>query len=284
MFKLDNVKVLHLEPTSNCNAACPQCHRFVGNSINPAIELSDLPLETIKNNLSEKFVKQLDKMFMCGNFGDPAASKYTLDIYKWFREVNPDIKLGMNTNGGLKNTDWWEKLAGLINRELDYVVFSIDGLEDTNHIYRRKVNWQKLMENVTAFISSGGRAQWDMLVFKHNEHQIEQARQLSKDLGFVEFRYKVSKRHLSKPIDFLSPPDSLNIVFENQPTTINCHALEHKSIYMDYRGVIFPCCWLGSTGQSFSLDFIPKLEVPMCKKTCGVTDSLSNFEKQWVES
>jgi hypothetical protein len=67
------------------------------------------------------------------------------------------------------------------------VTFSIDGLEDTNHLYRRNVNWNLLIENVKSFIDAGGTAVWDYLIFKHNEHQIDQAKQYSIDLGFKEF-------------------------------------------------------------------------------------------------
>ena len=36
------------------------------------------------------------------------------------------------------------------------VVWGIDGLEDTTHLYRRNVKWDKLQENFRAYI----RAQW----------------------------------------------------------------------------------------------------------------------------
>jgi len=53
------------------------------------------------------------------------------------------------------------------------------------------------MRNVEAFISAGGRARWDFIVFAHNEHQVEQAEQLSKDMGFEKFQYKKSARFFS---------------------------------------------------------------------------------------
>ena len=45
------------------------------------------------------------------------------------------------------------------------------------------------MENVDAFIGNGGSAFWEYLVFKHNQHQIEEARLLSKKLGFKKFSH-----------------------------------------------------------------------------------------------
>ena len=33
------------------------------------------------------------------------------------------------------------------------------------------------------YIKAGGVARWEFLVFKHNQHQIEEARQLANELG-----------------------------------------------------------------------------------------------------
>ena len=191
MFNIDNVKVLHLEPTSKCNAACPQCARWLddGFTLNPKLTITDLKLHTIQEKLPIELVRQLDKMFMCGTYGDPAAHRDPISIYEWFREVNPQITLGMNTNGGLRNAQFWNKLGKILSNELDYCVFSIDGLDDTNHIYRRNVNYNRVILNAREFIAAGGRAHWDMLVFKHNEHQVDKCMQLARELGFVAFRF-----------------------------------------------------------------------------------------------
>ena len=50
------------------------------------------------------------------------------------------------------------------------------------------------MSNVKTFISNGGRATWEYLVFKHNQHQTSQAEALSKRMGFENFRHFFSER------------------------------------------------------------------------------------------
>lgn len=286
MFDLSRVKVLHIEATSRCNAACPMCNRFEGDEINPKLTLQDLSLEKVRSSIDLEFASNLDKMFMCGNHGDPAASAHALEIYEWFREVNPSITLGMNTNGGLRNTDWWSKLGKILNRERDYVIFSIDGLEDTNHIYRRNVIWPKLMENAQAFISAGGRAHWEMLIFKHNEHQVEHAEKLSREMGFVFFRTKISRRFSTRPVSYLAPPERYHADFHSTAQDIDCMALKDRSIYMDYLGRLLPCCWLGvdavNHGKIYSVQgFVPNKENATCLRTCS-TSGKNNFEKQWI--
>ena len=66
-------------------------------------------------------------------------------------------------------------------------IFPIDGLADTNSMYRRMTNFDKIMDNANAFISAGGNAHWKMIEFEHNKHQIEEARTVGKENGFANF-------------------------------------------------------------------------------------------------
>lgn len=278
------IRVLHVEPTDVCQAACAMCARETDPAFRKDLK-HHLRVEQIQQHFSNRVVAGLDKMFMCGNYGDPAAGYYTLDIYKWFRSINPDIVLGMNTNGAVQTTFFWHALGQLFNQPQDYCVFSIDGLEDTNQVYRKNVNWQKLMSNAEAFISAGGSAHWDMLVYRHNQHQVEACEQLARDMGFKWFRAKVSKRgftdHLQAPVNWQSPVLSSK--------TIQCHVLQEKSMYIDAQGRVSACCWLGSRQQDFISDDLKtvkqtwKTEQPnaVCVSTCSKNKSGTVFENQW---
>jgi sulfatase maturation enzyme AslB (radical SAM superfamily) len=284
MSKLNNIKVLHLEPTDACNLACSLCARET-DLIFDKSNLHHLTVDQIKKSFSEDFTRQLDKMFMCGNYGDPAAGKHTLDIYRYFRKINPKIELGMNTNGSLRSTNWWKELADVFILGRNYVVFSIDGLEDTNHIYRVNSNWDKLIANVQSFISAGGVAHWDMLIYKHNEHQVDAAQQLAKDLGFKWFRAKVSKRPLVNSLEY-----PIHWVAPTRPVIgkIKCHALSEQSVYIDAQGRVSPCCWLGCRQGDFITDISQVAATwssnsphPVCAEACFTLDSETNFERQW---
>jgi len=277
-------KILHLEPTDACNAACPQCGRETDPTFDKSV-LHHLTVDNIADAISEDTIKALDKMYMCGNYGDPAAGKHTLEIYNYFRKLNPTITLGMNTNGGLRSTTWWSSLGAMLSFQKDYVIFSIDGLKDTNHIYRVNVVWDKVIENAQAFIAAGGRAHWEMLVFKHNQHQVEQAQALAKELGFKWFRAKVSKRNELYPVTFLSHPTGWA-----DPTVkegiIECQALKDSSIYLSATGKLYPCCWLGNT--EYTLDTFDSIKQSwvnepntVCKQTCTKNISGTSFSNQW---
>ncbi len=197
LYKYKDIKTVHLEVTDKCNAACPMCARNInGGEDNPQLPDVELTLADAKKIFEPEFIAQLDRMYMCGNYGDPIAAKDTLEIFKYFREHNPKMMLSLHTNGSAKSVDWWADLATVLGPK-GYVVFSVDGLEDTNHLYRQNTIFSKIMSNAQAFIDAGGRARWDYIVFAHNEHQVEEAEELSKKMGFEKFQYKKSARFFS---------------------------------------------------------------------------------------
>ena len=278
-----DIKVLHLEPTDVCQAACALCARETDREFRKDRQ-HHLGIEQIQQHLSEDAIRALEKMFMCGNYGDPAAGKHTMNIYNWFRKINPGIALGMTTNGALQTTFWWHELGKIFNQPQDYVVFSIDGLEDTNATYRKNVNWAKLMANARAFIEAGGSAHWDMLVYRHNQHQVDECEQLARDMGFKWFRAKVSKRPFSESLQFPLGWQQPKI----EPTAISCRALHEQSVYIDAQGRISPCCWLGSRQNNFITDFDAVQSTwhtadpnPICKAICTGSTTQTPFLNQW---
>jgi len=278
MLILRDIKVLHLEPTDVCQAACALCARETDTNFRKDRQ-HHLSMSQILKLVDEEKIRQLDKMFMCGVYGDPAAGKHTLDVYREFRKLNPGIVLGMNSNGGIQSTIWWHELGRIFNQPQDYVVFSIDGLEDTNPVYRKNVAWDKLMANVESFVSAGGSAHWDMLVYRHNQHQVDACEQLARDMGFKWFRAKVSKRGFTDRLEF---PIGWQPIETKINHSISCHALNEKSVYIDAQGNLGPCCWLGSRQQNFvkDIDAIPTQD-PICSAVCGTTDVGTAFKQQW---
>jgi MoaA/NifB/PqqE/SkfB family radical SAM enzyme len=197
MYKYNELRTLHLEITAACNASCPMCARNInGGEVNPQLPQTELTIADIKQMFDPDFVRQLDRVYMCGNYGDPVAARDTLEAFTYFRHCNPNIHLSMHTNGSAKRPEWWAELARIIGRK-GHVVFSLDGLEDTNHLYRQGTVWANIMKNVQTFINAGGRARWDYIVFAHNEHQVDAAEALSKQMGFERFQFKKSARFFS---------------------------------------------------------------------------------------
>ncbi len=193
-WKLEELSRIHIELTNACNAACPMCARFFLNSPiqRPDLEISQITLEQFKKFFPTDILKQLTRIQFCGTQGDPGMARDLYGICEYiYLHKSDKLVVQLHTNGGMRKPDWWKKFGKLFSYNNIpspwRVIFSIDGLSDTNHLYRRNVDWQKLIANAEAFIDGGGVAIWEFLIFKHNEHQVEEARQLSKSLGFKMF-------------------------------------------------------------------------------------------------
>jgi len=280
MYNLEYIKTVHLEVTSRCQASCPMCSRNIQGGVdNPWIVLDEITLEKFKKWFSVEILKDLDRIYMCGNTGDPIIAKDTLEIFQYIRQSNNNIKLGMNTNGSARNEDWWIDLAKL---DID-VRFGIDGLLDTHSLYRVGTDWKKIIENASAFINAGGNAIWDMLVFDHNKHQIEECKLLSEKLGFKNFNAKHTSRFRENVLTVLTKEgktshniypsdksDYLKKTLDNYDISlnreINCKVLKDKSIYVNSQGYVIPCCWLDTHSM-----------YPMHKSKIDITDRDINF-------
>lgn len=280
MYAYRELQRIHLEITDKCNAACPQCPRNdQGGVVNPLLPLVELSLADVQKILDEPLVKQLKHVYLCGNYGDAIMAKETLEILQYLRRTNPNIRLGLHTNGSARTAEWWAELAKLMPKGKGYARFGIDGLEDTNHLYRRNTKWSTIMRNVEAFIKAGGNAEWDYIVFRHNEHQVEEARSLAKRMGFTLFNPKKTGRFFDyeelKAVDstpvksatgeveyYLETPlspewnneallnvDSLNSKYGDMTqyldgVEISCKVDNEKSVYISADGYALPCCWL----------------------------------------
>lgn len=188
------IEYLHLEISSLCNAACPSCPRYFNNSRipNPWVKQSYMSYENYRKFFPPEILNITEVLNFCGNFGDPVTNPDLLKIVQYTAE-NLKGYLEIHTNGGMHLPSTWEKIGKVFKEKRDsrwVVVFSIDGLSDTNHIYRRNVKWNKLQENFLSFNKAGGKSIWEYLVFRHNEHQLDEATKLAKEYGFEQIRFK----------------------------------------------------------------------------------------------
>ena len=244
---------MHLEITSKCQASCPMCARNIqGGPINPFLDVNELSYNLFVKWFDTSFITQLDRVYMCGNYGDPVVAKDTVKIFEYIRQNNPTCRLSMNTNGSARNKLFWIKLANLGVS----IRFGIDGLDNTHSRYRIGTDWNKVILNSKTFIDNGGYAIWDMLVFEHNKHQVEVCKQLSIDIGFSEFHHKNTSRfrddHLEvinfegKKVDVLYPTEK-SIDHSKKVNTdskeITCRAVKENSLYIGANGNVTPCCW-----------------------------------------
>ena len=130
---------------------------------------------------------------------------------------NNDIAgIRLNTNAGIRDTNFWNALGTLFSRQLNRtVIFSVDGLEDTNHLYRRNVKWKNVMNAMETYRSTGATAEWDFLVFKHNEHQMGAVKELADQFGITKLHFKTPMGFVRRrPMRMLDKDGELEYIIE----------------------------------------------------------------------
>ena len=228
----------------------------------------------------EKMISLRDVIF-CGSFGDPLMHPQIDKFIDFFEGKN----INFSTNASLRSKEWWEKLA---TRKNVSVTFCIDGIGDVHEKYRINTSYKKIMGNAEAYIKAGGKASWQFIVFKHNHHQIEDAKKLSKKLGFSEIHFRESERFVTGdkwPVyvegqykyDLEPSPDNniihnkllsqqginyvSDLVKNSSKQPITCQWSRDKKIYIHGDGTVFPCCMIANitAGDRLTLNIFEKL-------------------------
>jgi MoaA/NifB/PqqE/SkfB family radical SAM enzyme len=258
-----NLYDLHVELTSRCTLECPLCDRtWFYNKFKKRL------LHQIDVSELLRFVGSNKQLYLCGNNGDPIYHPNFLNLCTKLKQQNN--RLMIVTNGSAKKNKFWT-LLGKILKEEDEIQFSIDGLKNTNHLYRKNSNWDQIMEAVQIMSKSTAKMTWQFIVFKHNQHQIEEARQMSKDLGFQKFVLYSSDRWNGET-DIMPDSKYINesmnqnrdIVSKNLPGKLSMKPKCIKDnkpangLYIDSEGDFYPCCWMGTYRYKYKSIFDPK--------------------------
>jgi hypothetical protein len=250
---------------------CARNHN--GGNDRKHITNNDVSIDQFKSWFPELFLQKLDLFYASGNYGDPAFAKDCLEIYKYVRKANPSIQQNIHTNGSLRNSEWWTEFAEIIKPN-GRIIFAVDGFKGKHELYRKNTDFDKIINNIKTVVSTGCAVKVNSLVFEHNQYDTELFEEYLRDLGVyeVEFRsttrfydmksfpvydkngvreydllpatipkYKVqSKFNLEK----LLIKENRDILSEN--SVVNPKCMVNNEIYIDCRGNVFPCSYLGS--------------------------------------
>jgi sulfatase maturation enzyme AslB (radical SAM superfamily) len=287
MYK-DQIKWLHVEASTKCNAWCPSCPRNLGGQgLRPGLIEQDLDPVRFQNILDD--FETLDGIQFCGNYGDPVIAGSFTELVKL--AVKKTQKIQIHTNGSLRNIAWWKELAELLSGTNHNVWFGIDGLKGVHEIYRQATDFDRVIENAQAFIDAGGTATWQFIPFRHNEHQIKDCMRLSQQLGFKAFKIvksfradQAEARHWKTgKVFMLEPADVYQSKWKksdpNYVDPTDCMHLEQPGIYVSANGGIGPCCYLADQYNFESTDILLKqlniatilgnTPLKTCLRNCG---------------
>lgn len=319
-YKLGHIKTFELEITTFCNAFCGSCARNInGGELNPNLTPAHMDFETWKCIVTQENLKFIKCINFNGNLGDCSMHPQFLDMLEYLYTIKPELTITMSTNGGARNIKFWKELAHILSKFRSHQVnFSIDGNKETNHLYRRGVVWEKLMENANAFNNAGGISRWWCIVFDHNKDQIDELMALAGENGFGAFQTRVNHTpegiYMKKYKNFdefhISSPSNkvwkklywgkifrfkhMNIingnifspVFRNE-NPYDCEFGERGILSIDNHGRAWPCCYFYA--QSINPNSPEKITIEKYKlfnsfKVNNLNKILKEFRKDLLES
>ena len=274
MYKIQDIESIHFEATSYCNAKCPMCSRYDRQGrVHPSLKFTHLDKKYFYKILEP--LKNLKFVYFSGVYGDPCMHPDLLEFVKYLKKIKK-VRVNIDTNASLQKSQFWKALADYGA----YINFAIDGLEDTNHIYRQNTNYKNIIQNVETFCNAGGSGQWNFIVFEHNQHQVDKAKKIAADLG-LNFRIKITPKFIKQKnwlifdnsgqqTGILRPPtidtyrhnntsnkqnfstetiynfDLKDPKYERPIEHISCKAKIKKEFYVSHDGYVLPCCYIGS--------------------------------------
>jgi len=275
-MNISQIQSIHLEPSTYCNAKCPHCPRFnhiqndvfeSDGTLHPNLIQQHMDFAAISKNLQLEKLTSLRYVVLQGDKGDPCMNPRIDDFIDMFATHKNSPGINLVTNGSIRNQKWWKQL-GQKNYQNLKVTFSIDGLDDTNHLYRIGLDFDDIINNAKSFIDAGGIAEWKFLIFQHNQHQIYEAKKLSEQLGFRNFSialpdasrfknqknwkvikdsetvYTISLPEITQPYDFrIANVDSREFTSESEDSEI-CPYLRKANIYITASHKVIPCCMM----------------------------------------
>jgi MoaA/NifB/PqqE/SkfB family radical SAM enzyme len=171
-----------VEPSLACNLRCPACPTGLQLGLRPAASLDPVLYRAIIDEIGD-YVFHL-AMY---NWGEPLLHKETPEFVAYAK--GRGISITMSSNLSLKLTD--DYVERLVKSGLDELLVGLDGATaETYERYRRRgsfdlvrANMQKIQETKARLGLKTPHVVWQFLVFRHNEHEIEEARARYREFG-----------------------------------------------------------------------------------------------------
>ncbi|GMG83776.1 hypothetical protein LNKW23_29900 [Paralimibaculum aggregatum] len=276
----------HIELTDKCNAGCPMCPRTLHldrcRTDRSVVSNVELGLADFQRHFTPDLSARTAEVIFGGAYGDPLAATELLEVVEHLTDHG--VRVAIATNGSLRKPDWWARMGRAMARTGSRLELHIDGLEDTNGLYRVGTFYDKIVENAAAYIETGARAEWHFIIFRHNEHQIEEAFRRSRALGFEgftlidtvrfgpegRFPYQMpdgKMRELEAPTrksaDFRLDGGEIRLASREDAAEaaappvrpiegIDCKSAARNSPYISAHGQVSACCWVAGSGEESS--------------------------------
>ena len=192
--------IVFIDPTNFCNLRCPLCptgKNELGRT------QSMMSLDCFKKYIDPHLPYLLEVNLH--NWGESLLNKSVFDMIAYAREHN--VGTNMSSNFVLITPEGIDKL---LDSGLEYLIISLDGTsQETYEQYRVRGHYDRVIENMKLLVKRRNErglkhpfVEWQFIVMKQNESQVEEAHRISKEVGVDLLRFI----HVGIPYDFPDKP------------------------------------------------------------------------------
>ena len=237
-----------IEPTNHCNLKCPECPSGLGALTRP---LGLLKFDEFKNWIDQ--IKSTGFYIQLFFQGEPFINKHLPKMIKYAQQSN--VYISISTNGHFIND---HNVDFVLDNAPDKLIYSMDGLDEESYQnYRIGGTFKQADEGLRTLIKRKNErrlkkpyVEFQFIVMKQNEHQLDDVLTYGKDAGVDKVVFKTMQiSNYENAIKFLPSNNKYSryIVQDNLYKIKNkmknhCFALWRTSV-ITWDGKVVPCCF-----------------------------------------
>ena len=239
-----------IEPTNVCNLHCPLCSTGINAETR---NKGTLTLEKFKQLIDE--IKDYALELYLQNWGESTLVKTLPDMIKYAAQNK--IFVNISTNFSINYSD--DYLDNLLNSGLGKLVIDVDGTtQETYEQYRVNGKLETVLENTRKAVKLKKENNLiypviatKMLVMKHNEHQIDDFKKLSKNLDVDQMELNNIQINPNTTKSWLPEnPEFRYASYEKSGNIESCH-WPWSGFVVNWSGDVAPCCLVDDSDSDF---------------------------------
>ena len=225
-----------LDITNKCTLQCPTCSRGKFNYKSNDIPGGDLTIEEWQD-LTDYF----SALTLNGTYGDPVFNPNLIQMFRIACSKN--VHVSISNAASQKPMEWYvDAFRAHPNAEWR---FGIDGLPYQSFAHRINQDGEHLYEVMKTASKMDIKCIWQYIVFKYNEDKIDEAIQMSKDIG-VDLEINYSGRYT----EFLKPTNTFDIEEDKEEFRPKCLTdTQERLPFVATNKQVLPCCWIDAHVQ-----------------------------------
>ena len=225
-----------LDITNKCTLQCPTCSRGKFNYKSNDIPGGDLTIEEWQD-LTDYF----SALTLNGTYGDPVFNPNLIQMLRIACSKN--VHVSISNAASQKPMEWYvDAFRAHPNAEWR---FGIDGLPYQSFAHRINQDGEHLYEVMKTASKMDIKCIWQYIVFKYNEDKIDEAIQMSKDIG-VDLEINYSGRYT----EFLKPTNTFDIEEDKEEFRPKCLTdTQERLPFVATNKQVLPCCWIDAHVQ-----------------------------------